>query len=176
MADPPNALINEAESPGTRDGPGLSCFLAPSSARLKSIFRTLLTPDEQERLVDLLCGPRRSLALDRRLLALGLAYKALGKVVASHAARRVALRERFEIRRGSDARHLATAAMVETDTHEEALSIAWSIAKRDVGSRWHSRLMFKSAETSWTIFLPPPRSWPDCSIRPYILCMLKLQS
>ena len=111
MADPPNALINEAESPGTRDGPGLSCFLAPSSARLKSIFRTLLTPDEQERLVDLLCGPRRSLALDRRLLALGLAYKALGKVVASHAARRVALRERFEIRRGSDARHLATAAM-----------------------------------------------------------------
>lgn len=174
MTDPPYALTLELESPGTRDGPGLSCFLAPATTRLTGFLRGLLTPAEQARLVNLFCGPQRPLALDRRLLTLGLARRSLGKVVASYAARKGALRSRFEIRRGSDARHLASVAMLEADTVEEALSTAWAMARRDVGSRWRPRLLLVSEPNAWTIALPPPRAWPDCSIRPYVLCLLRL--
>lgn len=174
MTDPPYALTKELESPGTRDGPGLSCFEAPTTAHFKTFIRRLLSLEEQRRLVDLLYGPRAERTGDKRLLALGLARKVLGKVVATHAARQVAMRDRFEIRRGSDARHLVSAAMIETDTAEEALSIAWSMARRDVGSRWRSRLLLVSELNAWTIALPPPRTWPNCSIRPYVLCLLKL--
>lgn len=174
MTDPPYALTLELESPGTRDGPGLSCFEAPTTAHFKTFIRRLLSFEEQRRLVDLLYGPRAERASDKRLLALGLARKSLGKVVASHAARKVVLRDRFEVRRGSDARHLAIVAMLEADTDEEALSTAWAMARRDVGSRWRSRLLLVPEPNAWTIALPPPRAWPDCSIRPYVLCLLKL--
>ncbi|HML53146.1 MAG TPA: hypothetical protein PKC79_03545 [Solidesulfovibrio magneticus] len=174
MADPPYALTLELESPGTRDGPGLSCFEAPTIARFKTFIRRLLSHEEQQRLVDLFYGPRAERAGDKRLLALGLARKVLGKVVASPAARKVVLRDRFEVRRGSHARHLAIVAMLEADTDEDALSTAWAMARRDVGSRWRSRLVLTSEPDTWTIALPPPRAWPDCTIRPYVLCLLKL--
>jgi hypothetical protein len=174
MTDPPYALTLELESPGTRDGPGLSCFRAPSTTGFKTFIRRLLSHEEQRRLVDLLYGPRSERATDKRLLAFGLARKSLGKVVASHAARKVVLRDRFEVRRGTDARHLAIVAMLVADTDEEALSTAWAMARRDVGSRWRSRLLLVPEPNAWTIALPPPRAWPDCSIRPYVLCLLKL--
>ena len=174
MTDPPCSLKLQEESPGTRNGPGLSSFLAPTVNRLKTIFKTLLLPKEQARLVELLHGPRCAELLDKRLLALGLARKVLGKVVATDAARQVAMRDRFEIRRGSDARHLVSAAMLETDTVKEALSIAWAMARRDVGSRWQSCLVLEPVSGGWTIFLPTPRAWPGCSIRPYVLCLMRL--
>ena len=174
MVDPPNALDSSETSPGTDNGPGLSCFWPPTTGRLSRFLRSLLAPAEQDRLVALFYGPQWPQAPDRRLLALGLARRTLGKVVLSSAAWKVALRARFEIRRGSDARRLASVAMLEAETPAEALAVGWSMAQKDVGPRWHARLVLETAQDCWTIFLPPPRTWPGFAIRPYILSLQKL--
>ena len=154
--------------------PGAFLFPGPYNIPTQGFFQNTAAPQKTS-------ASRRALAwspiaelLDKRLLALGLACKALGKVVATHAARHVAMCDRFEIRRGSDARHLVSAAMLETDTDEEALSTTWAMARRDVGSRWQSCLVLEPVSGGWTIFLPPPRAWPGCSIRPYVLCLMRL--
>jgi len=152
---------------------GLSHFrdFEPGAHRVPTTFTArLLNQVELDRIADLLRGPRWPVALDQRLVNLGLARVVLGKVVATRVAREGLWRSRYQVRRGTDARHL-----IEADTQREALAAAWAMARRDVGPRNQDRLVQEGREGQWTIFLQPVRAWPAWSVRPYTLELLQIQ-
>jgi hypothetical protein len=161
-----------ARSPGSTQEAGLSHFLAlerMASRTPRDFTASLLSPEELDRVRALLWGPQRPVALDKRLLNLGLAKVVLGKVVASKASWEAIWMDRFEIRRGNDRRPLKTVQVLEVRSHREAMTAAWNIARQDVGPRWQSLLVQQGETPRWTISVPPPRVWNGCSIRPYCL-------
>jgi|GEM_PF-3332768 len=177
MSAPQRDQVADA-SPGSKES-GLrlsNTQIHPLNRTPKAFFSRLLSPVEIDRIIRLLQGPQRPVALDRRLLRLGLARIILGKTVATSAARYAVWRERYEVRRGSDVRCLALVGVIEADTPREALAEAWALARRDVGPRWQARLVQAGDEGRWSIFLPPPRVWPAWSARPYLLELSNTQS
>jgi len=165
------------DSPGSQE-PGFSRFWRPGHCahRTPKVFITrLLNPDELERVQNLLSGPQRFARTDRRLMDLGLAVIVQGRVVATQTARASLWRERYELRRGSDVRRLAVVAYMEADCAPEALTKAFALARRHVGSYWGERLARVDGEDRWTIYLPPPRAWLGSTIRPYVLELRKIQ-
>ena len=157
---------------------GLSHFrdFEPGAHRVPTTFTArLLNQVELDRIADLLRGPRWPVALDQRLVNLGLARVVLGKVVASKAAREGLWRSRYEVRRSNDAHPLAVVAVIEADTQREALAAAWAMARRDVGEQRQRHLVQEGDAGRWSIFLPPVRTWPGWSVRPYTLELLQIQ-
>lgn len=162
-------------SPGSKES-GLCHSMAQAVRRTPRSFITrLLSPTEIDRVRILLHGPQRPLGGDRRIINLGLAKIVFGKVVATLVAHRGIWRERYELRRGSDLRNLSLVTILEADTEREALAEAWSLARRHVGPNWRERLVQEVCEDHWTIFLPPPREWPNWKIRPYVLELRKIR-
>lgn len=77
-----------AQSPVSTEEAGLYCFLSLkrlASRTPRDFTASLLSPEELDRVRALLWGPQRPLALDRRLMNLGLAKLVLGKMVATRA-------------------------------------------------------------------------------------------
>ncbi len=168
-----------ARSPDSTMDSGLLHFLdldRAASRTPRDFTASLLSPEELDRVRALLWGPQRPVALDKRLINLGLAKVVLGKAVASRAAWEAIWMERYEIRRGNDRRPLKTVQVLEVRSHREAMTAAWNIARQDVGLRWQHHLLQVGEEPRWTIFLPPPRQWEQCSIRPYVLEIHKLST
>ncbi len=166
-----------AQSPVSTDEAGLSHFLAlerMANRTPRAFIASLLSPEELDRVRALLYGPQRPVATDKRLLNLGLARIVLGKVVATKAAWEAIWMESYEIKRGNDRRPLKLVQVLEASSHREAMTTAWNIARKDVGPRWQHHLLQMGEEPRWTIFLPPPRQWEQCSIRPYVLEIHKL--
>jgi len=165
------------QNPGSQES-GLRHFRdsEPCSHRTPTTFAArLLSAVELDRIAVLLRGPQWPAAIDRRLVNLGLAKVVLGKTVAAPAAWVGLWRNRYEVRRGSDAHHLVEVSVIEADTSRDALAAAWDIARRDVGSRNQDRLVQEGREGQWTIFLQPVRTWPAWSVRPYVLHLNKIQ-
>ncbi len=168
-----------ARSPGSTQESGLSCFLdleRAASRTPRAFVANLLSPEELKRVRALPYGPQHPVANDRRLMCLGLAKAALGKVVATKAAWEAVWQERYEIRRGNDRRPLKLVQVLEARSHREAMTTAWNIARQDVGRRWQYHLVQMGEEPQWTIFLPPPRQWDDFAPRPYVLEIQKLST
>jgi len=157
------------DSPGSHE-PGLRRFWDQAANRTPTAFAArLLSAAELDRIKGLLFGPQWPVALDRRLVNLGLAMIVLGKTVATTTAITALWREEYEVRRGNDVRRLAVVAVIESDTARDALATAWDMARRDVGPRWRGRLVQEGDDGRWIIFLPPPRPWTARAIRPYVL-------
>ncbi len=166
-----------AQSPESTMDSGLPHFqdLNHAANRTPRAFTaSLLNEEEIARVRALMWGPQRPMKLDKRLMSLGLAKAVLGKVVATRAAWEGIWQERYEIRRGNDKRLLKVVQVLEVRNHREAMTTAWNIARQDVGLRWQYHLLQVGEEPQWTIFLPPPRQWEQCSIRPYVLEIHKL--
>lgn len=161
-----------AQCPGTTTVPGHSCFLAlerMANRTPRAFTASLLSPEELDRVRALLWGPQCPVALDNRLLNLGLARIVLGKVVATRVAWEGIWQQRFEIRRGNDKRPLQVVETIEVGSYREALAMAWKIARREVRPQWQARLVQEGNDPCWTISVPPPRLWAGCSMRPYFL-------
>jgi len=168
-----------ARSPESTMDSGLSHFLAlerMASRMPRDFTASLLSQEELDRVRAILYGPQRPVATDKRLINLGLAKLVLGKVVATRAAQEAIWQERYELRRGNDRHPLKLVQVLEVRSHREAMTIAWNIARQDVGRRWRYHLIQMGEEPQWTIFLPPPRQWDDFAPRPYFLEIQKLST